>query len=237
LGAERVIISLRHPVSRVISGYQRRMETENGKPGSKSANAEFSKAFKKGGLEEYISALRLPYHAKHETALAVTYGPERQSYMLPLVGFYLGGQDLPPKVGLHVEVHFACTPTLSSDFVTAGDRWGVTNFKPMKESVQSHHKSSVSSDSTNGGSTFLSDENVAWLSAVYKKDVELYDSHCAADRGKAHTIEYKCPTGKAAPGTCVPAFGREEEAEFSAQSHVTPALLSLGMALSLRGRS
>jgi hypothetical protein len=81
LGARRAVVSIRHPVARLVSGYQRRMETASDRAGTKRANRDYVAQFRAGGLEEYVSALRLPAHPKHAAALAVTYGNERQSYM------------------------------------------------------------------------------------------------------------------------------------------------------------
>lgn len=73
-GARKVLVSIRHPVARIVSGYQRRLETDSQKAGNKRVNIEFVKAFRMGGLESFVRALRTPGDPNHQTALNVTYG-------------------------------------------------------------------------------------------------------------------------------------------------------------------
>ena len=175
VGARRVIVSLRHPAARIVSGFQRRALGQN--PSSrvrgdtktslskttaeKAANLLFVESFVPFGVDEYVSALRLPEHPKHRAAIDATYGKKRQSYMIPLIGFYFGDGDVENSLGLRattsggggedgnhelvtVEVQFLCTPTLSADYLAAVKLWGL-NFRPMP-SGSNIHKSTVTSE-------------------------------------------------------------------------------------------
>jgi len=216
-GAKRVVVSLRDPVARIISGYQRRMSNSGRGKSQKFANAEFRRLFSAGGVDDFISALRLPDHPRHKGALMVTYGQKRQSYMLPLFGFYWASSNerSQEKGDITVEVRFLCTATLSADFSAAGTAWGV-DFEPMDASAQNNkHRSAVYSDvvaSTSGNKTshslVMSVENRAWITEIYKRDLELVDEHCSghdtAVMGGQHgssVAVFVCPAGEN-PGTC-----------------------------------
>jgi len=83
-GARRVVISLREPVSRLISGFMRRMEGH----AEHDYNKRFEKAFKTP--DSYVTALVDPRDKLHREALEVTYGDGgTQNYMTPVVEFYL----------------------------------------------------------------------------------------------------------------------------------------------------
>jgi len=87
-GARRVVVSLRDPVSRLISGYMRRMEGHSMRD-SNGYNSRFDRAFS-SSLESYVAALVDPHDKLHREALEVTYGDGgTQNYMMPVVEFYL----------------------------------------------------------------------------------------------------------------------------------------------------
>ena len=165
-GAQRVIVSLRHPLGRIISGYQRRIE---GNLDYKSANALFMDNFSgKFGLDLFLTSLRVPTHALHAKALSVVYGPKRQSYMLPVTEFYLAGfrrvsPSLRRKDGgsgsetiwepiqsssssSAVRIIFICTERLNADFEKARESWHELVKSMPKTENSTGHKSAASSD-------------------------------------------------------------------------------------------
>ena len=70
-GARRVLVSLRAPVARVVSGFQRREERSElnpaGRAARKGANQLLAAAF--GSVDAFVDALRDPAHAQHAVAL------------------------------------------------------------------------------------------------------------------------------------------------------------------------
>ena len=194
-GARRVVISLRHPVARIVSGFQRRLDSSLSSNIKKYPNKALGENFRSTGLDDYVAALKDPRHPKHEIALDVTYGENRQSFMLPMVGYYLGvGFSGAGSEQAQVEVRFLCTPTLSRDFVRAGEAWGLT-FSSMSANTAQHHASTVHSDESSSTRTTalhesydsssavakkvaLSNASRAFIEGVYARDVDLYERHC-----------------------------------------------------------
>jgi len=96
-GAKVVLASLRHPVSRIVSGIQRR--DSDASSNTRKHNVLFSSYFLPQRLpplegrvisaDPFLDALRNVSHPLHSRAREVTLGPTRQSFMLPVVEFYL----------------------------------------------------------------------------------------------------------------------------------------------------
>ena len=243
-GARRVIVSLRHPVARFVSGYQRRLDKSSDTVRSRKrpANVLFREMFEETGLDDYITALRDPSHAKHRAALECTYGAgDRQSYVLPVVGFYLGGPCAAYEIEKarqggysEVEVRFACTSTLTADFIEAGKSWG-THFTASEE-VQKTHQSGLASDRVAGEAVAgeirrgnnsaptaktmadllkLRNETISWVNSEYSKDVVFYEAHCGKERAieiaggplGSSVAVYLCPRN-GRPGSCIPSGQR-----------------------------
>jgi len=214
-GATRLLVTLRHPVARIISGYQRRMDQNVSKNKDKQANVEFAKVFSRG-VDDYVSALRLPQHRYHKEALECTYGPNRQSFMLPLVGWYFGDTESESdhdEYSSEVQIRFLCTNKLSVDFMAAASAFGFA-LSPLQFS----HRSNISSD---GGVEImpnlqLSRPNIEWLEEVYKKDIAFVTKRCGKKARKdsfgatrapaapasSFTAVFTCPRGDM-PGTCI----------------------------------
>ena len=74
-----------------------------GRAARKGANQLLAAAF--GSVDAFVDALRDPAHAQHAVALEASYGANTQSYLLPVVDFYLRGYA--PAPARH---HTATTP-------------------------------------------------------------------------------------------------------------------------------
>ena len=180
-----------------MSGFQRRIDNSTGTSRNKKANRLFRESFKETGLDDYLKALSNPNHPSHGSALRSTYGPNRQNYMLPLMGFYFA--SLPdqakeerrakrvPERFTNVEVQFICTSTLGQDFRAAGEAWGI-DLAPMEDHA---HASSMSSDHVLATTPLipgeqkvisqlvtLSNTSMNWFSSLYAEDIMLYHQHC-----------------------------------------------------------
>jgi hypothetical protein len=160
VGARYVFVSIRDPVARVSSGVKRRRE---GHGSGKRANDEFNGSFPgEHALRNYVDALRFPSHPFHVRALNVTYGPVRQSFMLPVHEFYLSG------VRNTSRVLFVCTDRLVDDFNAQAKAHGLTVRAPNTV----YHRS-------NAFVHALTDEQQAWVRSVYAADYALWSTHCA----------------------------------------------------------
>ena len=202
-GARRALVSLRHPVARVISGFQRRA---TGADPSKAANRLFGKSF--GSLDAYIDALRDERSAFHRVALEVSVGANEQSYLLPVAEFYLAGFERVARDarGAVIDVGFACTTRLDDDLVALLHAWG-TRKETMKvravapgvgataadaaaTAPKERHASAVKSET--GRDSMISEANAAWLERLYARDVALDAAHCAGRvSGTAEVVRYR----------------------------------------------
>eukprot|EP00747_Dinoflagellata_sp_TGD_P075412 gnl/TRDRNA2_/TRDRNA2_158728_c0_seq1.p1 gnl/TRDRNA2_/TRDRNA2_158728_c0~~gnl/TRDRNA2_/TRDRNA2_158728_c0_seq1.p1 ORF type:complete len:1093 (+),score=94.02 gnl/TRDRNA2_/TRDRNA2_158728_c0_seq1:1-3279(+) len=169
-GAGVVIISLRDPVSRYLSGVQRRTE---GNQADKRSNHMFTDNFE--DADSFVTALRDVNDEKHSVALQITYQPSSQMWMVPVVEFYLAGN---PTVDPN-RVKFVCTPTLTKDLQRTATDLGLAVPEGNESEIHTH-KSNVSSDSAHAHSTMLSDVNREWLQEIYSADYALFDKHCGA---------------------------------------------------------
>ena len=194
-GARRVVVSLRDPLARLVSGFQRRMEGNNER---KVWNRVMAKCFDAaaGGLTRFVEALRDADDPLHTDALLAVYGPTRQSYMVPVVEYYLQGMVATDRAGtryvteddgLDVEVAFVCTPTLDSDLEALERRWRLGaadgSSKSGREKGEKHtHSSSMHSGSHD---RLLRSELQEFVERVYAADKALYAAHCNASGGGA----------------------------------------------------
>jgi len=180
-GARRVVVPLRDPVSRLISGFQRRMEVPGG---GKVANRKFKRSFP--SLNKYVDALFDPANPLHTIALKVTYPDYNQNFMMPVEEFYLAPLDRgAPRDGgeVAVDVRYACIESLDDDMAAILGAWGRTpDAKGLKNAT--HHSSRSASDKSKTRHRFISERNAARVEALYAADAALHARHCAPDRGR-----------------------------------------------------
>mmetsp|Transcript_25971 Transcript_25971/g.40252 ORF Transcript_25971/g.40252 Transcript_25971/m.40252 type:complete len:182 (+) Transcript_25971:562-1107(+) len=165
VGARRVLVNLRHPLARISSGINRRLERNQV---SKGANALFVKQF--GSHEAYVGALRNETDPLHRVALEVTSCQRCQNYMLPISEFYLSG-----SLGL-AEIAFTCIDTLGDDYVAAFQRWWGINVS-IPKNKRAHESKTTSKNATSVQSRF-SEESIDWIERIYAADVALYKKPC-----------------------------------------------------------
>ena len=193
-GYKAVVVTIRDPVARILSGYQRR---EDGNPDSnKIENRMFQREFCGEGTDVnfYLDALRDRDHRKHRTALELTYGPTRQSYMIPLSQHYALTD---PR--LRIRVYYLCTQHLSDDFEELGkmlnwtrpsaarDFYLAEQQNPKKKGGKLRRLGSISGTRSEVKAQEVSPVNVRWIhEEVYKQDYELYIRHCGPHRGKVN---------------------------------------------------
>lgn len=178
-GAKEIIVTIRHPVSRVISGIQRRgMESSVNR--KKLANRQFVETFIQDGVvscNPYLDALRNSSHPNHSQALNVTFGHNRQNYMMPLVEFYLNVSNVKPydtkEKALNADVWFLCTESLTQDFNKAASFLGLN--EPMHDHI---HTSPVRSEEHKEDVERISEVNRGWLEEIYAKDLALHSILC-----------------------------------------------------------
>ena len=176
-GADRIMVTLRHPAARISSGVSRRIAGKPHPAGSKEskwANQLFSEAFVgqgRGGktvAEAYVSALRNVTDPLHGTALEVTVGPRKQNYMVPVMEYYLEG-----PLG-RAEVTFLCMETFVDGYKDAFLRWW--GWVPP-DGLHRHISKKSSHESAFVLSQF-SKESLAWIEETYAEDIALYKKHC-----------------------------------------------------------
>jgi hypothetical protein len=179
-GYHAVVLTIRDPAARILSGFQRREEMASH---SKVENVAFNKEFmsRKKGINNYIDALRDPNHHQHQIALELTYGGGRQSYMIPLAQYY--GLTNPE---LKIRVYFLCTPNLSDDFENLGKYLGWPKPSAARDFYlsQKHRRlGTISSTKSEVAAEVLSPENDRWIHEVlYKADSELNIRYCGEHR-------------------------------------------------------
>lgn len=189
LGYDAIVITIRDPVARLLSGYQRRAE---GTTLKKTENLMFYNAFTKDrNVNHYVDALRDVTHPLHVSALELTYGVKTQSYMMSLSEYYL---LVDPR--LHLKVYFLCTPTLSVDFKKLAEyyKWPVPTAagdlyeEQLKASANNKRRLLASGDGRNLGSVsgtksevaaqHLSEVNAKWFHQIYEMDTLLNKRYC-----------------------------------------------------------
>ena len=184
-GARRVVVSLRDPVSRLVSGFQRRMEGNHVQGGAHAAaNRIFEREFPR--LDAYVDALFAPADPRHALALEVTYPDNFQNFLVPVEEFYLASLDRGAprdEREVAVDVRYACIESLDDDVAAILGAWGrAPNAKGLKNATK--HQSQNASDAPTTRRSFISDRNAARVEALYAADAALHARHCAADRGR-----------------------------------------------------
>lgn len=176
-GARRVVVSLRDPVARLVSGFQRRVEGNNARHAD---NAAFVAHFET--LDAYVDALLDADDASHGAALNVTYGGTRQNFMLPVEEFYLDLDRVPagaaPRDADVVDVRYACVESLDADLARILDAWRV-NITDASYVMADHH-SAKRSDSAAAQHAIISDANAARIRRLYANDAALHARFCRA---------------------------------------------------------
>ncbi|KAH8096411.1 hypothetical protein JL720_3782 [Aureococcus anophagefferens] len=191
-GARRVVVSLRDPVSRLVSGFQRRME--GGAP--TAANRAFAREFPR--LDAYVDALFAPADPRHALALEITYPDKNQNFLVPVEEFYLASLDRgAPRDAreVAVDVRYACIESLDDDVAAILGAWGrAPNANARKNATK--HRSRNASDAPTTRHRLISDGNAARVEALYAADAALHARHCSADRGRepgGGTFRYRTP--------------------------------------------
>jgi len=180
-GARRVVVSLRDPVARLVSGFQRRFDEHISQ--KRPANVLLISTFSMG-LDVYVDALFDPAHAAHAAALSCTYGHLIQNYMIPVEEFYLAGMDrAAPGDADVVDVKYACISSLDADIAEVAAAWGLELVVDLKKHIGESQRSVINhsgnaSDTSTTQHRFLSDANAARFRTVYAKDVELFSKFC-----------------------------------------------------------
>eukprot|EP00617_Octactis_speculum_P018500 CAMPEP_0185747222 /NCGR_PEP_ID=MMETSP1174-20130828/5837_1 /TAXON_ID=35687 /ORGANISM="Dictyocha speculum, Strain CCMP1381" /LENGTH=375 /DNA_ID=CAMNT_0028422289 /DNA_START=196 /DNA_END=1323 /DNA_ORIENTATION=+ len=183
-GARRVVVPLRDPVSRLISGFQRRMSSNSTGGWGKVANREFKRSFP--SLDKYVDALFDPANPLHAIALKVTYPDHNQHFMMPVEEFYLAPLDrgVPRDGGeVAVDVRYACIESLDDDMVAILGAWGRTPDPKGLKNLK-NHSSRFASDKPTTRHRFISERNAARVEALYAADAALHARHCGPDRGR-----------------------------------------------------
>ena len=171
-GARRVLVALRYPLARILSGINRRLE---GNAIWKPSNALFYETF--GGHEEdtkaaesYFAAFRNESDPLHGLAYNITVCPYCMNFILPY-SFYLEG-----SLGL-ADVAFLCMETLEEDFKAAILRWRGGG-PEAKNFGKNHHASKHSSSNVSMLYSRFSEESIDWVERAYASDIALYRKHC-----------------------------------------------------------
>ena len=179
-GATHVLISLRHPADRLMSGVKRRLEGARGKS-AKLPNADFLDAFGPFGanaLNAFVSALRDVAHPLHTRAMNQSIGPMRQNFLLPVSEFYLANGRTDDRAA---HSGFVCTPTLAGDVQRVTQSWCVRDMhvQGQEESIHRSHTTMKP----------LSAENRAWVDTTWAADVALWRLHCGEGAATAASDE------------------------------------------------
>jgi len=191
-GARRVVVSLRDPVSRLVSGFQRRVE--GGAP--TAANRAFAREFPR--LDAYVDALFAPADPRHALALEITYPDKNQNFLVSVEEFYLASLDRgAPRDAreVAVDVRYACIESLDDDVAAILGAWGRAPKANARKNA-TKHRSRNASDAPTTRHRLISDGNAARVEALYAADAALHARHCSADRGRepgGETFRYRTP--------------------------------------------
>mmetsp|Transcript_25950 Transcript_25950/g.47862 ORF Transcript_25950/g.47862 Transcript_25950/m.47862 type:complete len:563 (+) Transcript_25950:49-1737(+) len=170
-GARHVIIPLRNPTSRLISGFQHFINSADGSQG----DGYYSSALNSGGqfpnFNAFVNALRDTENIKHAEALDLAYRPDSHDYLLPIVEFYLGGVKSPDSK----RVSFVCMCRLDEDVTRVVKKLGISLFELNMNTTHASKKDSANIDVHKRP---LSKENEAWIRKIYAEDYDLYAKHC-----------------------------------------------------------
>ena len=166
-GYDRVVISLRDPAARLVSGFQRRVAGG----ARKRANRDLADAFG-DDVDGYVEALRDVTHAKHAAALRVSLAPNAQHWLMPIEEYYLRGFE--PRANGSLAVAFVCTEALDAGVRAVAARWDLR--APPATGATTHH---ASPNKSHGG--MLAPLNAAYVRALYARDAALHAAHCKND--------------------------------------------------------
>ena len=166
-GYDRVVISLRDPAARLVSGFQRRVAGG----AKKRANRDLADAFG-DDVDGYVEALRDTTHAKHAAALRVSLAPNAQHWLMPIEEYYLRGFE--PRANGSLAVAFVCTEALDAGVRAVAARWDLR--APPATGATTHH---ASPNKSHGG--MLAPANAAYVRALYARDAALHVAHCMND--------------------------------------------------------
>ena len=160
-GATHVMISIRHPAARILSGVRRRLENNSME---NSSNKAFVETF--GGAEAanaYIHAIRSPQSPTHGMAMNITLGHGHMNFMMPIDEYYLRGAHGSARV------EYVCTENLTADFDRIAALWqlGIT----LPTDTQENHRSTSHASP-------LDQMNLAWVESTYAADLRLWKTHC-----------------------------------------------------------
>ena len=163
-GYDRVVISLRDPAARLVSGFQRRVAGG----AKKRANRDLADTFG-DDVDGYVEALRDVTHAKHAAALRVSLAPNAQHWLMPIEEYYLRGFE--PRANGSLAVAFVCTEALDAGVRAVAARWDLR--APPATEATTHH---ASPNKSHGG--MLAPANAAYVRALYARDAALHAAHC-----------------------------------------------------------
>ena len=177
-GATHVLISLRHPADRLMSGVKRRLE---GNCTKNPSNLDFRDAFGPFGasaLNTFVAALRDVAHPLHTRAINQSIGPMRQNFLLPVSEFYLANGRTDNRAAHR---GFVCTPTLSDSVQHVMQSWCIRDAHVQGKDESAHRSHTMMEP--------LSAENRAWVEATWAADVALWRLHCGKGAAKAASDE------------------------------------------------
>ena len=166
-GYDRVVITLRDPAARLVSGFQRRVSGG----AKKRANKDLADAFG-DDVDGYVEALRDVAHAKHAAALRVSLAPNAQHWLMPIEEYYLRGFE--PRANGSLAVAFVCTEALDAGVRAVAARWDLR--APPATGATTHH---ASPNKSHGG--MLAPLNAEYVRTLYARDAALHAAHCKDD--------------------------------------------------------
>ena len=186
-GAGHVIVSLRHPVSRIVSGLQWHAHGDMAQ--AAAADAGYEAELRDLGhlslaayhLQEevfsfdefnhsYVDALRNVSDPNHRIAMDVQYRPYSNNMFIPVVDFYMKGitdKELS-------RLSFVCACTLKEDMDRVSQKLNLN----LDTEILSHESAS-SSDDPEVQRQWLSQRNVDWIREIYAADEAFYLEHCS----------------------------------------------------------
>jgi hypothetical protein len=159
--AKRVVVTLRDPLDRFISGYQRKK--------GKSFLVVRQMAQEFSSLNQYMDALRIKCHGMRQFALDAAYS-KGVMFMQPVTQYYLGVEsslDFVAPEGM--DVSFICTCALDDDLAHLSKKWD------FQFEAKITHQSSTPSDEAHN---MVSEVNQEWIKDVYAEDLKLFRKYC-----------------------------------------------------------
>lgn len=156
-GAGHVLVPLRHPLARLLTGFQQ------------AQMVQFNT------LNQFLDSLRNSSEEKHQLALDLAYRPGRANFLLPLQ-FYLG-DSVPSSERQRRVVSFICRCRMEEELKRISQSLHVdVDFSGLEKPEPDD---AMLYDAMLPGSS-LSSKNRAWFLAEYANDLALYQEHCSA---------------------------------------------------------